>query len=228
MSDEVQDGVGFAAIAAQRHLGRMPWWRKCPASLVQRARDMLAARAQTPRQIYDDLNLQRHLPFSTFRRWCTEVRKEWRYHREAGLGARGSGIRRRDADAPYPDPGPRTPDPESCALPGCSPSLPCGPPSSEQVDRAIAGCVEAIGEALLAGRIGKLNVAAALGNLKELKTLSLEEQANRRANEIHELKLADLRSKVKAAVEDKTAGGTKNLTREDVYDLVDQVMRGAA
>jgi hypothetical protein len=85
-----------------------------------------------------------------------------------------------------------------------------------------------MGTEVAAGRAKLYELAQTLRAVVTLEQLRLAEQAEQRAAELHELKLADLRSQVKAAVEDKTAGGTQTLTREDVYDLVDQVMRGAA
>lgn len=60
---------------------------------------------------------------------------------------------------------------------------------------------------------------------RESDKLALEQQAEKRATELHELKLKDLRTRFKAEVEAKTEGG-KTLGREDVYDLIDKAMRG--
>lgn len=60
---------------------------------------------------------------------------------------------------------------------------------------------------------------------RESDKLALEREADKRAGEIHELKLKDLRTRFKAAVTEKTEGG-KTLAREDVYDLIDKAMRG--
>jgi hypothetical protein len=50
-----------------------------------------------------------------------------------------------------------------------------------------------------------------------------------RAQERHEANMVLLNAKaneLRAAVDVKSAGGTKSMTREDVYDLVDSIMRG--
>ena len=54
---------------------------------------------------------------------------------------------------------------------------------------------------------------------------SLYEAANKRADEIHQAKMHDLKKAIRADIENKTEGG-KTLTREEVYDAIDKAMRG--
>jgi len=197
---------------------------------------MLAGGRQRPRQIFDSLALASHgVRFPTFRRWCTEVRREQRYRRgAAGLSPRG-------VNAAAPDPrGVNAAAPESSVSPGLPPSPASGSPSSlarppavpwpaPPPERILAATLEAMELALVTpDAVPPYKLPDFVKAMLAIRDLTLSEQANRRAEELHEIRLADLRSKVKTAVEDKTAGGTKSLTREDVYDLVDQVMRGAA
>ena len=56
--------------------------------------------------------------------------------------------------------------------------------------------------------------------------LTLEERAEARAAELHKIKIDQLSKDLQKDVETKSEGGTKTLTRDDVYDLIDKAMRG--
>lgn len=68
-------------------------------------------------------------------------------------------------------------------------------------------------------------IVSVLARVQEHDRVAVQQEAGKRAAEIHELKLKDLRTRFKADVEAKTQGD-KTLSREDVYDLIDKAMRG--
>lgn len=203
--------------------GPTPWTANCPQPVLARINEALDARDQSPRAIYDALNLTRFCRFHTFRRYVTQRRAERAARAEVEhFGFNQTGPAPDAEAAPTSDAPPSSSDSPSAPLPLVTEVTPAA------LSTATALCIDAITETLLAGRIGKLDVAKALRSLAVVKQVSISEQAEQRARELHELKLADLRCKLHVAVEAKTAAGTKTLTREDVYDLVDQIMRGAA
>lgn len=116
-----------------------------------------------------------------------------------------------------------------------------GPPPGTALD-LLEQVTAALQDSLSAGRMKDGKLPEVLNSLVKLARLQqLEEDgrrkderlaqladANKRAQEQHELKIADMRKAMKAAVETKTESGAKPITREDVYDMIDQVMRGAA
>lgn len=85
-------------------------------------------------------------------------------------------------------------------------------------------CLEAIGEAVAAGRVKVYELTQAVRALVALEQLRLAQADEARKAELHEHRMKDFR----AAVEQATDAGRKTLSREDVYELVDQVMRGEA
>lgn len=202
--------------------GPTPWTVNCPPAVLAKLNEALDARDQSPRAIYDGLNLTRFCRFHTFRRYASARRKDRAARAGDYFGFNQTGPAGDAAALPTPDASPSSSDSPPAPLPPVSEVTPAA------LSTATALCIEAITETLLAGRIGKLDVAKALRSLAALKQVAISEQAELRAQELHELKLADLRSQLRGAVESKTAAGTKTLTREDVYDLVDQIMRGAA
>ena len=86
--------------------------------------------------------------------------------------------------------------------------------------------IGSLAEALAAGELKPNQVIGAISVLRDvLKLEEVEKPASERAEEKHEQWRAEMAAKTKKAVDERTEGG-KTLTREDVYDLVDQVMRG--
>ena len=62
---------------------------------------------------------------------------------------------------------------------------------------------------------------------READKAKIEERIDARAEELHKIKIDQLSKDLRKDVETKSEGGTKTLTREDVYDLIDQAMRGS-
>jgi len=152
--------------------GRPSWTAKAAPALVAEVNALIDARDKSARAIYDERNLSRFARFSTFEHYFAVRRREREQRRGPAAG----------------------PGDTSCSA-SCSSS---DGPSPQAVDAAIAGCVSAITDALLSGRIGKLDVGKALRSLAELKTLSIREDANRRAAELHATRMA----KAKPATEE--------------------------
>lgn len=108
--------------------------------------------------------------------------------------------------------------PASAAQPGAPPSI----------EALIEASLRTLHQAVLAQSVPEYALPRVLTALAGLQRLAIEEQAERRAAELHELKLTQLRQSLRQAVEAASQSGAEPLTREAVYDLVDQVMRGAA
>lgn len=92
------------------------------------------------------------------------------------------------------------------------------------VERIIARGLESLEIALERNDIKVYELSAALRTLIEFGHLDIQRAAEARAQELHELKLNDLRK----AVETASDGGTKELSAQAVYDVIDRVMRGEA
>ena len=180
--------------------GRPTWTNRLGDALKRRVEDRVDAHDRTPRQLYNELNLCRFAGFRTFRGWVTERRRKQR--REGAEPAR----EKAPMNCGAVDSGPSV-------VPVCVPSS----YSSSAVDMAIAGCVEAITEALLAGRIGKLDLGKALRSLKDLKTLGIEQDVNRRAEEKHAAWKAEQAAQQATALESVTQ--TSQLTPEQVAEI---------
>ena len=96
------------------------------------------------------------------------------------------------------------------------------PPSRSGPDRTLESALRAMQEALDAKRLKSYTLPSFVKALIDLRELNIKEESEKRAAELHEMKLRELRK----AVDKQTEGGAKSLTRGDVYDLIDNVMRG--
>ena len=180
--------------------GRPSWTSKASRPVLERIQAAIAG-GDEQRVIYARFNISQYgCSPRTFRRYADWYRREWQDRQ------------------PTPEP-----------TPGTALDL------LEQV-------TDAIQDSLSAGRLKDGKLPEVLNSLVKLARLQqLEEDgrrkderlaqladANKRAQEQHELKIADMRKALKAAVETKTESGAKPITREDVYDMIDSVMRGTA
>lgn len=68
---------------------------------------------------------------------------------------------------------------------------------------------------------------ALLSRIQAFDKLEIDRAADTRAAELHELKLTELRKSMKEAVDARTGSG-EQMGREEVYDLIDSIMRGEA
>jgi hypothetical protein len=66
-----------------------------------------------------------------------------------------------------------------------------------------------------------------LSEALRFQRLKIDEAVDDRAAELHELKLTELRKSMKEAVDARTGSG-EQMGREEVYDLIDSIMRGEA
>jgi len=87
--------------------------------------------------------------------------------------------------------------------------------------RAMRGMLER----LQAGDAKMYELALVVGRRHERERIDIEQRAEKRATELHQVKLEQLSKDLRKQVEERTEGD-KSLTRADVYDLIDQVMRG--
>lgn len=95
--------------------------------------------------------------------------------------------------------------------------------SMETLDRLIG----LLNERLDAGDPKHLpGIATAVRAMTDCMRLSLDEEAEKRAAELHKIKLDQLSKTLRKDVDEKTANGTRTLSREDVHDMIDAIMRG--
>lgn len=222
--------------------GPTPWTANCPQAVLAKIDEALDARDQSPREIYDALNLTRFCRFHTFRRYATQ--------RRADRAARAE-----DQYFGFNQTGP-VPAEETAAAPDAPPSsshspLPLSPVTEvtpAALSTATALCIEAITETLLAGRVGKLDMAKALRSLAAVKQVSIAEEADKRAAELHATKMAKAKPDVRQALQtaatpnakgfreilEQVASGTLTveaaipLLNDRLWDEIDREMRGAA
>ena len=152
---------------------------------------MLAARRK-PREIFDALNLQAHVPFATFRRWCTQVRAELKHRRGSAEG---------DADMS-----------SSSASASCP-----SPSSSAHPDRILSATLQAMELAVATDSVPAYKLPDYIRAMVALRDLALSEQADKRAEEIHAVKLAELKAAQERALE--TVSTTSQLTPEQVAEI---------
>lgn len=180
--------------------GRPTWESKCPAGMLNRAKEAIDS-GEAAARAYDRLNLKRFVSKSTFRSWALRRRKDQAARQE---------------DQPAAS--------DASSSPASSPSS-----RSEPLPLSVRkAAIEQMQQRLDCGEVPPYMLPQYVKSMVELANLDLRESAEERALEIHETKMVELRAKAKQEVEAKTVGGTKPMTREDVYDLVDKIMRGAA
>lgn len=211
---------------------------------MRRVREAVDARAESARDIHEQLNLYRFVRLVTFQHWVTARRRDRdaRSVRTWGCGdagteqavisvpgspdsagspAEASSVSDSPSGGSAADPRPlagSTPDPQT----GTAGARPQQPTSPQRVDLVIAQCVEAIASSVAARRIGKLDVGRALRSLAVLKELSIAEAAEKRVQEIHEVKLAELRRKQAVALEEVSQA--TGLTDEQLGQIKSRVL----
>jgi hypothetical protein len=77
-----------------------------------------------------------------------------------------------------------------------------------------------------AGDMKPYEVVGFMSRVQEWERIDIERRAETRAEELHKVKLDQLSKDLRKGIEQKTEGGTKDLSREAVYDLIDRAMRG--
>lgn len=88
-------------------------------------------------------------------------------------------------------------------------------------------CLQQLYQKLLTGEEKVYAINGAIRALVDLAELDIKREADTRARDLHELKLRQLRAAVEEASTD-AEGREKRLSRGEVYDLIDAVMRGEA
>ena len=171
-----------------------PNWYDKTPAAVRRRVTEAVEGKESARVIFNRLNLKRFTRLSTFRHYCTEQRRELAARKSSSVSV------------------------SDCHSPGSTAS--CADPRTRIRESAL----ESIQAAIDAGNVKVYELNNTLRMLADLDRVEIQQEAERRAKELHEAKLKELR----AAVETETESGTKSLSRENVYDLVDKVMRGAA
>lgn len=81
-------------------------------------------------------------------------------------------------------------------------------------------------EAAVAGGMKPYEMASLIARVQEHDRLAIQRDADKRAAELHRIKLDQLSKDLRKDIDAKTEGGTKTLNREDVYDMIDKIMRG--
>ena len=204
--------------------GRKPWNASITAPLQALIDDELRAAALSVREIYDQHNLRRFATWHTFRQWAKTRQRE--------LGVELSGADASPAPNDAAATGPSSSSSSASASDSSADCSPGTPPSAANADGLnrdmLLMTLQSMTQALLAGRCKPGHLASFMDSAVRLEKLRLDEQATRRANELHEAKMTELRGKMRAAVKSAEDAGQKSFSRDDVYDMIDRVMRGEA
>ncbi len=97
------------------------------------------------------------------------------------------------------------------------------PPTWDEIDRIAR--ISAL-ERLRAGDAKVYELVLLSKSRREHDKLELEKAAESRAEELHRIKLEQVSKTLRKDVDERTEGGTKTLKREEVYDMIDKIMRG--
>ena len=95
-------------------------------------------------------------------------------------------------------------------------------PTMEEIENRL---LVLIYEQAQAGSIKPYEAASLYARVQENRRIKVLEEANERAQEKFDLEIEDRSKRLRTAVEAKTGSG-ETMTRADVYDLIDNVMRG--
>lgn len=97
-------------------------------------------------------------------------------------------------------------------------------PTWEEIERRVlAGMLERLD----AGDTKMYELATVIGRRHERSRLDIDVEANRRAQEKHDEWKKEVEKSIRSTLDDESKAGKKSFTREDVYDMIDKVMRGA-
>lgn len=179
--------------------GQVHFTKLLPPELLARLDALIDGGQKSAREIFVELGLVKHVAERTLRTYVTRRRRE----------------RAARADS---EPGKA----ELCST-GDSSSASESPASS---DALLAASIDKAYSAVLAGQVKASTLASLMIAVSALKGSKVREEADRRAGEKHEVWKAEKSRQLKSSVDEKTQNGAKSLTRDDVYDLVDKVMRG--
>lgn len=204
-------------------MARPEWTTDVPEHVVQTAGAKIDA-GHAADTVYRELDLHRYCAQSTFRAWAKRRIKIRQQH----------DARRRLQTAVAAETGVTTEehaDPQSGVGMAPSSSSLCLPDSQAEMAKALMiECLGSIAEARAAGTLKPNQAISAIFALNGLVELfELKAPKGEREAETHEAKMELLdakRRELRQAIDAKSAGGTKAMTREDVYDLVDSIMRG--
>lgn len=81
-------------------------------------------------------------------------------------------------------------------------------------------------QAAMSGEMKPYEMASLIARVQEHDRIGIQKEAEARAAELHRIKLEQLSKTLKKDVDTKSENGTKTLQREDVYDMIDKIMRG--
>jgi hypothetical protein len=77
-----------------------------------------------------------------------------------------------------------------------------------------------------AGDAKPYEMAAMLARIQEFDRIEIQRAADKRAEDLHQVKMRTVNKELKSEVEKLTEAGAKQATRGEICDLIDQVMRG--
>lgn len=81
--------------------------------------------------------------------------------------------------------------------------------------------------ALQAGDAKLYEIVSTLSRVHDFDRLQMERAAEARAADKHEAWKKEVEKSIRSTLDDESNADKKSFTREDVYDMIDQVMRGA-
>lgn len=188
--------------------GRIGWWSKAPEALLRQVNDRIDARASSAAEIYREFNLCRFTSAGGFRVYVAQRRKE-RAARENG--GQLSAISSQPAiTAEHAEDAEQKLEIEN-------------PKSKTDGDGdLLSQCLKAIQSEVLAGRTKVYELTGAVKALMDLERVRLLAASDKRAEELHAIKLAELKAKQEQALEEVSTAS--QLTAEQVAAIRRQVL----
>lgn len=175
--------------------GRKPWIAKVPSAELQAVHERIDSREdEPPDAIFAALNLARYTTVRTFRAYAEERRRErdWRDERTAGAEGPHAG--------PHPDP-----------LPGGEGGAAASP--GGLLSRLLQSCLDAVNS----GRMPAYAIPGAMQAAARVSELEYSAAAEKRAAELHEEKMRELRKRQDAALSEMATPAA--LTAEQVAEI---------
>lgn len=180
--------------------GRVHFAKLLPPELRNRLNALVDGGQKSAAEIFTELGLVKYVAGRTLRTYVTKRRRE----RAVRSGADSSDSKAGDM------------------------SEPSASPSQPSSDALLAASIDQAYSAVLAGQVKASTLASLIIAISSLKGSRVREDADRRASEKHEVWKAEKAKVLKAAVDVQTEGGTKTLSREDIYAEIDKALRGDA
>ncbi|MDX2197923.1 MAG: hypothetical protein SF069_03010 [Phycisphaerae bacterium] len=212
--------VRTADATKAKKAGRPRWTDKLTQSQMHELQRRIADAGLTARAIYAQLNLAR---YATLRAVTTYVGEARRGSAAKAMQNAESRMQKEDTACPTTQPGTSDASLSSaCSADSRRSDRSALLPSERALD-LLHDTLLSMQTAIAAGLVKPGQLASYLDSSLRYQKLLLDRDVNARAAEMHAAKMAKVREAMHAAV---AASEKPELTREAVYDLIDQAMRG--